>query len=436
MDKPTILVVDDDPDLLQVIEMRLTFAGYDVVTATSGVSALEVFRAGRPRAVVTDLRMEGMDGFSLFERLHAEAPSLPVIILTAHGTIRDAVRATQRGVFSFITKPFDGQELLARVAEAVAVSPLTAVGMVDAGGEKMLVSSNPAMGELHRQARLAAESSEPIIVLGPRGVGKELLARSIHGASANAEKPFVPLRCGQWSEARSGMDLLGNAIERAGGGVLFLDDVEGLSPAMQVGLLPLLIASGVFAWTARAPGRPSVRVIASTTQPLAQLVRVGRFRSDLFYALSRTSLTVPALADRRDDIPPLVAHFVSAGAMHAGGSLHAFAPEALALLQESPWPGNVRQLRHVVEQALALAVTPRIPAALVARLLREEEQKDLPAFDEARRGFEYDYLMRLLTTTGGNVAQAARLADRNRTEFYKLLARHQLDPAAFKQSGK
>lgn len=150
MDKPAILIVDDDTDLLQVIEMRLVCAGYEVLAATSGEAAMEVFRARRPRAVVTDLRMAGMDGYALFERLHAEAPSLPVIILTAHGTIRDAVKATQRGVFSFITKPFDGQELLARVAEAVAVSPLTAVGLVDAGGEQMLISSNAAMGELHR----------------------------------------------------------------------------------------------------------------------------------------------------------------------------------------------------------------------------------------------------------------------------------------------
>lgn len=435
MDKPTLLVVDDDPDLLQVIEMRLASAGYRVLTAASGEEALEHFRLARPRVVVTDLRMDGMDGHALFERLHAQAPSLPVIILTAHGSIPDAVKATQRGVFSFLTKPFDGRELLAQVAEAVAVSPVLPRGVLDGTADAALVSASIVMDELQRQAQRAAASTEPMLIVGPRGAGKEQLARAIHAAGPRRDRPFVTLRCGGSEEGSAGTSALTEAIQRATGGILFLDDVECLAFAMQARLLPQVMQPDFPGLSAKPAGSADIRVIAGTTQALEQLAHVGRFRADLFYALNCVALTVPSLEARREDIPALVAHFVSCR-VDKGGPAGAFAPEALALLQESSWPGNVRQLRNVVEQALTLAVTPLVPATLVARLQREENAREMAAFDAARRAFDHDYLVQLLQTTGGNVARAARVAERNRTEFYKLLARHELDPAAFKHAGK
>lgn len=431
MDKPMILVVDDDPDLLQMIEMRLGSAGYRVLTAASGEEALERFRAVRPRAVVTDLRMGGMDGHMLFERLHAEAPSLPVIILTAHGSIPEAVRATQRGVFSFLTKPFDGRELLALVADAVAVSPPLSDGVMNCTADMALVSSSVVMDELQRQAGRAAAAEESILISGPRGAGKEQLARAIHSASRRAGLPFVAVRC---SEVEDGA--FAAEIKRAGAGILFLDDVDVLPPALQARLLPLVMQPGMFGLSPRPQGGARPMVIAATSHALDQLARVGRFRSDLFYALSGISLAVPSLEERREDIPLLVAHFAAGFSGNAAGEVRGFAPEALTALQSGSWPGNVRQLRNVVEQALTLAVTPLVPATLVARLQREENESETSAFDEARRAFEYDYLVELLKTTGGNVARAARVAQRNRTEFYKLLARHELDPASFKMGGR
>jgi two-component system response regulator GlrR len=415
-----ILVVDDDPGLLDLIEMRLTAQGYAVTCASSGEEALERFRRERPRLVITDLRMEGMDGHALFARLHAEAPSVPVVMLTAHGTIPDAVAATQRGVFGFLTKPFDGQELLAKVAEAMAVSP--PLDMAGGDWRAGIVSSSLVMDELLRQARRAADGDAPILISGPRGSGKETLARAIHAAGVRAGRPFFVLRCGEDAEVVD----FGKAAAATGGGFLLLKDVDKLSAVDQAHLLPLVRERGPF----EAPAHgTAARIVATTAQALDQAIREGQFRADLFYGLGRVVLTVPPLAERRDDIPLLVSHFV-AQATH--GAERGFSPESLSALHEAAWPGNVRQLRSVVEQALAQAVTPQVPATLVRSLLRQEIEREMAAFHDARRAFEHDYLVKLLEATGGNVSQAARVAQRNRTEFYKLLARHGIDPGAFK----
>jgi two-component system response regulator GlrR len=423
-----VLVVDDDPGLLALIEMRLVAGGYMVSCAASGAEALERFRAERPRAVISDLRMDGMDGHALFARLHAEAPTVPVIILTAHGTIPDAVAATQRGVFGFLTKPFDGHELLAKVAEAMTISPrLDPVAGDDAGWRRGIVSSSLVMDELLRRSRRAADADDPILISGPRGSGKESLARAVHAASRRAGKPFVVVRCGEFGEARPGKSPLTRALMAARGGFLMLDDIEELPAVEQARLLPLVRQHVPFSAPARADV-PDVRIVATTTQALDQSIRDGRFRADLFYAIGSIALNVPALAERREDIPALIASFVARSSAMARG----LSAEAVVALQEAAWPGHVRQLRSVVEQALALAVTPQVPATLVRRLLREESEREMAALDEARRAFEYDYLVQLLDTTGGNVTHAARIAGRNRTEFYKLLARHSIDPGSYK----
>lgn len=423
-----VLVVDDDPGLLDLIEMRLVAGGYAVTCAASGAEALERFRAERPRAVISDLRMDGMDGHALFAHLHADAPTVPVIILTAHGTIPDAVAATQRGVFGFLTKPFDGRELLAKVAEAMAISPRVEVSAgEDAGWRAGIVSSSLVMEELLRQARRAADVDDPILISGPRGSGKESLARAMHAASPRAGKPFVAINCGEFAGLKPGSSPLVDLLTTARGGFLLLDDIEELPLVEQARLLPLVREHTLFSMPTSAAA-PDVRIVACTAQALDQSIRDGSFRADLFYAIGRVALNMPALAERREDIPALAATF----AAQSQGAAHGLSPEAVALLREAAWPGNVRQLRSVVEQALALAVTQRVPATLVRRLLREETEREMAALDEARRAFEYDYLVQLLDTTGGNVTHAARVAKRNRTEFYKLLARHGIDPGSYK----
>jgi two-component system response regulator GlrR len=438
MEKPKILIVDDDADLLHLIGVRLSVAGYKVIPAASGPEALDRFRAERPQAVITDLRMDGMDGHALFARLHAEAPSVPVIILTAHGTIPDAVAATQRGVFSFLTKPFDGKQLLERVAEAVALSP--AVGVVGEDGDwrAEIVSVSVVVDELLRQARRAAEDSRPLLIVGPPGAGKAMLARAIHRASPRRKQPLVVVPCTTLPAPELEAQLFGERTEKgppvgagrtllaAKGGTLFLNEIGALSPVAQARLLPLVRSAADVFGQSRS-GLPDIRVIAASGLPLDRAIRDGSFRADLYYALAATTLRVPPLAERPEDIPALVAHFC---ARHEGD--RRFSPEALNLLQEAHWPGNAGQLESIVDQALRLSVTPLVPATLVRRLLWEEQERNTVGFDDARRAFEREYLSVLLQTTCGNVARAARVAQRNRTEFYKLLARHGLDPGSFK----
>jgi two-component system response regulator GlrR len=378
--------------------------------------------------VISDLRMEGMDGHALFAQLHSEAPTLPVIMLTAHGTIPDAVAATQRGVFGFLTKPFDSRELLAKVAKAMAQSPALDASLgVDAAWRADIVSSSLEMDELLRQARRVADSDGPVLVSGPRGSGKQLLARAIHAASPRARKPFVVLRCSDLEDLGKGLAPLDHALASASGGILLLNEVEELTAEGQARVLLHLRRQTLPSVTARRAG-DDVRIIATTTQPLHHAIRDGRFRADLFYALGQVSLNVPALADRKGDVPALVARFVS----QSHGTGRGVSPDGIAALQKAAWPGNVGQLRNVVEQALSMSLTAQVPETLIKRLLREEAEREVEALNEARRVFEYEYLVHLLETTGGNITHAARIAQRNRTEFYKLLARHNIDPVRFK----
>lgn len=436
-----ILIVDDDPDMLHLIGVRLSAAGYQVTQADSGEAALISFRQQRPQLVITDLRMGEMDGLTLFDHLQKEAPTMPVIILTAHGTIPDAVSATHRGVFSFLTKPFDGQELLRRTADAIRLSPTLDPDQDSAQWRKELITVNVRMEELLRQALRISEESHTTLLVGPGGSGKSTLAKAIHQAGTRAEHPFVTLSCTDFpaheQEQLLSQDDPAGVFAEAGNGVLYLQDVGTLSPLAQSRLFQLLFAQMQVKdplHRLNAPMRrniaPAAQIITSSPRPLDGAVAEGAFRSDLFYLLSGSTLLLPPLSDRLEDIPILAKHFLSKLRPEANLAL---APEALSALLEGRWPGNVRQLKNVLGQVAELSLTPIIPEAIVRRVMRELEEDCLTAFDDARRDFERDYLIRLLQTTGGNVAHAARVAQRNRTEFYKLLARHGLDPASFKQ---
>ena len=444
-----ILLVDDDPDLLKLISLRLVSAGYRVRTADSGETALAALAIARPGIVVTDLRMPGIDGMQLFEAIHRQHPSLPVIILTAHGTIPDAVAATQRGVYGFLTKPFDSQDLLAKVAAALKVAGNDPSGADDVGGawREGIITRSPQMEDLLRQARLVADSDASVLIYGESGTGKELLARAIHRASPRHDKPFVAVNCGAMPGELLESELFGHArgaftgavqahkglFQTADGGTLLLDEIGDMPLALQVKLLRVLQEGEVRPVGATQQIPVDVRVISATHRDLDEAKAAGQFREDLYYRLNVVSLKLPALADRREDIPLLATHFLRKLAERYKRTALSLAPEAMAMLIAAPWPGNVRQLLNLLEQAVALATTTVIPATLVQTALREDASVLVP-FEEARRTFERDYLVRLLKITGGNVTQAALLAKRNRTEFYKLLQRHRLEPAMFKEA--
>ena len=443
--RPRILLVDDDADLLRLLAMRLEAADHTVTTAASAEQALAAIAAERPGLVITDLRMPGMDGVALFEAIRAAQPVLPVIILTAHGTIPDAIAATNRGVFGYLTKPYDARELLDQVDRALRLSAgVPAEAAADEEWRAGILTQNAVMLDLLAQAKLVAASDASVMLQGASGTGKEMLAQAIHRASPRADGPFVAVNCGAIPENLLEAELFGHVrgaftgavkdapglMRAADGGTLFLDEIGDMPLPLQVKLLRVLEQREVRPVGATNTFPVNIRVISATHRDLEEEMAAGRFRGDLFYRLKVVALSIPSLAERRDDIPLLAQHFLRKLAQRYRKEVNAFAPETMALLTRASWPGNVRQLLNVVEQAVALATGPIVPLALVQNAIRELE--DIVPFDEARRRFEADYLTRLLKMTGGNVASAARLAQRNRTDFYKLLQRHALEPALFK----
>lgn len=440
-----ILLVDDDDDLLRLLAIRLEGAGYGVLTTNKAEQALAMISLERPHLVITDLRMPGMDGAALFEAIRAMHSSLPVIILTAHGTIPDAVAATNRGVFGYLTKPYDAQELLTQVEQALRLSVIgDSSKRHSASWRARIVTQSPLMESLLAQAQLVAASDASVMLYGESGTGKELLAQAIHQASARAKKSFVAVNCGAIPENLLESELFGyvrgaftgankdyiGLVREADGGTLFLDEIGDMPLPLQVKLLRMLEQREVRPLGEAKLHPVNIRVISATHRNLDVEMAEGRFRSDLFYRLKVVALSIPALSERRDDIPLLARHFLHVLADRYQKEVNGFSPEAMDLLIRARWSGNVRQLLNVVEQAVALSTGPIVPLMLIQNAIQTLE--DIVPFDEARRRFEADYLTRLLKMTGGNVASAASLAQRNRTDFYKLLQRHSLEPALFK----
>ena len=448
MNAANILVVDDDPDLLKLLSMRLAAAGYRVTAAESAEEALVKIAMERPQLVLSDVQLPGKDGLALFDAIRVQHPSLPVILLTAHGTIPDAVEATSRGVFTYLTKPFDGKALLDIIANALAMEGAADTtsdsGEVEAWRAE-IVSRSTRMAEVLAEAKLVAASDASVLIRGESGSGKELIARAIHRASPRAGAPFVAVNCGAIPENLLESELFGHVkgaftgavanhpglFQAANGGTLFLDEIGDMPVALQVKLLRVLQERLVRSVGASNAVPVDVRILSATHRDLDLAIIDGSFRKDLYYRLNVVSLSLPTLAERREDIPLLAAHFLSRLALKYGRKVNGFAPDAMKALTTASWPGNVRQLHNVVEQVTALATTPLVPLALVQRALRVPSMEVL-SYTEARTRFERDYLVGLLKITDGNVADAARLADRNRTEFYRLMQKHGLTPGLFR----
>lgn len=445
---PTILVVDDDVDILTLLSMRLEAHGFRVTQTNSGEEALSKIGVQRPDLIISDLRMPGMDGITLFENVHHKDPSLPFILLTAHGSIPDAIEATQKGVYGFLTKPFDSKSLLEKVTSAIRLtSGLARTVASDHKNDwrKSILTQSPQMENMLGQAKLIAAADASVLIQGESGTGKELLARAIHQASHRAKQPFVALNCGAMPEPLLESELFGHTkgaftgairdhkglFETANGGTLFLDEIGDMPLTLQVKLLRALQEGTVRPVGANRDIQVDVRILSATHKNLTLEMKEGRFREDVYYRINVVSLTLPALAERREDIPLLANHFLQQVCTRYKKKINGFSPDALGALMAAPWPGNVRQLQNIVEQTVVLCTTPIIPLTLVQKALQDDIGTIL-SFEAARKQFEHEYLVKLLKATNGSVSQAAKLAQRNRTEFYKLLQRHSLTPGFFK----
>jgi len=435
-----LLLVDDDSSLLKLMAMRLSSLNLVVETASNATEALAKIPVFSPQVVVTDLRMGEISGLQLFEKIYQKMPTLPVIIMTAHGTIQEAVQATKQGVFGFITKPIDHEELQEQIEKAIALKPSTS-SVNSKKWRRSIIGHSQKLEALLQDVMHVAQSDINVYIQGESGTGKELIAKAIHQASTRKSKPFVAVNCSAIPEDLLESELFGHKrgaftgaienrkglFEQADKGVLFLDEIADTSPAFQVKLLRVLQEGEVRPVGDSKVIKVDVRVISASHKELQKLVDEELFRLDLYYRLNIVNLVVPSLRDRAEDIPLLVDYFIRQQKTKAKN----LSNDALEALLSYEWPGNIRELKNVIERLCAFAQTPLVPLSLVEKAL-SKESGELESFQEARRNFERDYLIRLLKQVNGNVSHAARMAKRNRTEFYRLLERHSLSASDFK----
>ncbi len=439
-----MLCVDDDPAVGKVLAALLAQAGVNAVLAASGNEALDVLGRRAIDLVVSDLRMPGIGGMDLLKSVGERWPEIPVVILTAHGTVPLAVEAMRAGAADFLLKPFDRDEVL-YVIDKVLTAHREDVADGRARAPGRALGESPLMRELDELVQRAAQGSATVLVRGETGTGKELVARAIHERSARAKGPFVRLNCAALPDALLESELFGyekgaftgaanrkpGRVELASGGTLFLDEIGDVPLATQVKLLRVLQEREIERVGGTETIQIDVRFVAATHQKLEALVARGAFREDLFYRLNVIPLDVPPLRERRDDIPALVAHFAKAAAEANARKGAAFAPDAVALLAQQPWPGNVRQLENMVERLVVLSDAPTISRAHVEREIEREAARERSAkgsgddppsaLDAQRREAEREAILDALARAGNNRSLAARLLGVSRRTLYNKL---------------
>ncbi len=384
VDKPQLLLVDDDKSLLRLLTIRLEGEGYQVTAVEDGQSALKKLQNDSYDVVLSDLRMPGLDGLSLFEEIMGIRKDIPVILMTAHGTIADAVSATQRGVFGFLPKPVDHDELRTLLQKALSQSQAAQPG----DWAKDIITRSPDMLNVLDQAYRIAQREVSVLISGASGTGKELLANAIHKASNRNNKPFVAINCGALPENLLESELFGHAkgaftgavsahpglFREADGGTLFLDEIGDMPMTLQVKLLRALQERQIRPVGSSKHVDIDVRIISATHKDLHKEMEEGTFREDLYYRLNVVNLKLPSLKARSEDIPLLARSLLQQSAQRHGVNVSQFSDDAMQQLVTSSWPGNVRQLVNVVEQCVALTQTPVIPLHLVEQALSATKQ--------------------------------------------------------------
>lgn len=453
MAEDNILIVDDDKNILEVLRLRLEAEGYKVTATTSEEQALRIAKNELFDLALVDLKLSGkVDGIELMEKLHQTAPETPVIILTAFGTIDTAVEAMKRGAYSYITKPFNRQELLLQIKNGLEKSSLSRevrrlkalVG--ERYGFENIIGKSKKMQQVMEQVARAAETDSNVCISGESGTGKELIAKSLHLLSLRKDKPFVAVNCSAIPEGLHEGELFGyekgaftgalrnkkGFFEQAHGGTIFLDEVSEMPESMQVKMLRVLQEKQFFPLGREKPIEVDVRILTATNKNLEDEVTKGRFREDLFYRIHVIPISLPPLRERKEDIPLLVDHFIKKynGKMKKG--IKGFSTLALQKLISYSWPGNVRELENTIEYAIAMTAKEIIGEELILQS-KTIEQDTAGSLKDAKNHFEKNYLSNILSTTGGNVSNAAKMAGKYRSDFYALLKKHALNPQDFKR---
>ncbi|MCP3099548.1 sigma-54 dependent transcriptional regulator [Myxococcus sp. K15C18031901] len=440
-----VLVIDDEANLRKVLAAMLRRDGFDVTVAENGEQGLAEFHKNGADIVVTDLVMPKVGGMEVLGTIRAANPDVPVIIITAHGTVDSAVDAIKAGAFDYITKPFDQAELSVVVAKAAKTNESARRSVrPDLKARAAIIGESPQMQDVYKIIDKVADTPSTVLVTGESGTGKELIATALHGASSRRDKPFIKINCAAIPATLLESELFGyergaftgavtskpGRFELADGGTLFLDEIGEIPVEMQVKLLRAL-QEGEFE---RVGGikttRVDVRLVAATNRDLQTEIEAGRFRKDLFYRLAVVPLTLPPLRERRSDIPMLARHFVEKYNRRLNKKIEGIADDALALLQAYPWPGNIRELENQIERVLIFADGPLITARDLPDTIRQgagvqagavpatpAPSMEVPAGEVGLKDIvrmkaaelERDLIVKKLEETGGNVTRAARL---------------------------
>jgi two-component system, NtrC family, response regulator GlrR len=447
-----ILVVDDERNLVAVIQMGLEAAGYDVVTAYDEKEAL---RRAKEQAIdlsIVDLQLVQKDGISLMEDLHLIIPEMPVIILTGYGSIESAVEAMKRGAYSYITKPYESRELLFQIQKALENRRLFSEierlkGLLETKyGFSNIVARSDKMRKVLDGISRIANTDSTVLILGESGTGKDLIAKAIHLASERKDKPFVAINCAALPEALLESNLFGHekgafsgAIKdakglflQAHGGTIFLDEIGDMPLSIQAKILRVIQERQFRPIGSEKLVEVNVRIIVATNKNLEEQVKQGLFREDLYYRIHVIPVYLPSLRDRKEDIPPLVDHFLEKSRLQMKKEIKGLTPQAMQKLMLYDWPGNVRELENVVEYSAAMTDKEYITEDLILQTKGVVSQGPVKPLKEAKDAFEKSYLIYLMETCKGNVTEAAQFAGKYRADFYDLLKKHSLNPHDFK----
>jgi two-component system response regulator GlrR len=450
MAQTKILAVDDDRNLLELIHMRLEASGYDIVSVDHENAAKEVASREIFDVAVIDLQLVTQDGLSLMEELHLIHPDMPVIILTAHGSIESAVEAMQRGAFTYLTKPFDSRELILQIERARERAQLT--GEINRLKELLeerfnfanIIAKSDRMRQVLDQVTRIAGTESNIAIYGASGTGKELIAKAIHISSPRKDFPFLAINCAAIPESLLESELFGyekgaftgavknskGLFTRADKGTIFLDEIGDMPLPIQAKLLRVLQERTFVPLGSSGSVSVNVRIIVATNKDLKEEVKKGNFREDLFYRIHVIPVELPLLKNRKEDIPPLVDHFIRNYSERMEKKVKSITSAAMQKLMLHDWPGNVRELENTIEYAVAMTNRTTITDDLILRT--GNGQEELLTLQEARAGFEKKYLQNLLKITSGNVSKSAELAGKYRADLYNLMKKHEIIPQDFK----
>jgi two-component system nitrogen regulation response regulator NtrX len=448
-----ILVVDDEPDIRLLIDGILRDEGYETRQAGDSDATIAAFRARRPALVILDVWLQGsrLDGLGILAALHSEEPHVPVVMISGHGNIETAVAAIQQGAYDFIEKPFQSDRLLLvvrRALEAAALARENAELRLRAGPENTLTGDSPAVSQLRSLVDRVAPTGSRVLISGQAGSGKEVTARMIHARSRRADGPFVVMNCATLNPSRIEEELFGleagldpvahprraGVLERAHGGTLLLDEVSDMPMETQGKIVRALQDQTFERLGGTSRVKVDVRVLATSNRDLKAEIAAGRFREDLYYRLAVVPLTVPGLKERREDVPALAQLFLSRSAETSGMSARELSADALSALQAYDWPGNVRQLRNLMDWLLIMApggagepiradMLPPDIGANAPALLNIDPTADIMALPlrEARDLFETQYLQAQLLRFGGNISRTANFVGMERSALHRKL---------------